>query len=90
MDDEKMMQQIMEILIKMKAEADADREERKALIEWMKAKTKANQAETKAILAATKARREKRMGANTNDDRKESTACQDVMEANREKMETNT
>jgi hypothetical protein len=56
-------------------------EEGKAFIEWMDAKTKATQAETKAILAETKARREKRMEANTNDDRKESTACQDVMEA---------
>jgi hypothetical protein len=61
-----------------KGRMDADR---KAFIEWMDAKTKATQAETKAILAETKARREKRMEANTNDDRNESTACQDVMEA---------
>jgi hypothetical protein len=61
-----------------KGRMDADR---RAFIEWMKAKTKATQAETKAILAETKARREKRMEANTNDDRNESTACEDVMEA---------
>jgi hypothetical protein len=83
-----------------KGRMDADR---RAFIEWMKAKTKATQAETKAIiaktkatqaetkaiLAATKARREKRMEANTNDDRNESTACKDVMEASTEKMEHN-
>jgi hypothetical protein len=109
-NDEKMMQKIMEILIEMKAAADADREERKAyreqmaeadrkadkgrmdadikaLIEWMDAKMKATQAETKAILAETKARREKRMEANTKDDRNESTACQDVMEVRLEDEE---
>jgi hypothetical protein len=57
-------------------------EERKSLLEWMGAKTK-------VILAETKARRDKRMEANTNDDRNESTACQDAMEANPEKMEPN-
>jgi hypothetical protein len=79
----------------MKAAAEADKEklmtkmneERRAFIEWMKAKTKANQAETKVILAAMKARREKRMEAHTNDNRNESTGCQNVMEANQEKME---
>jgi hypothetical protein len=65
-------------------------EERKAFIEWMKAKTKANQAETKAILEKTKARRDKRMEANMNDDRNKLTACQDTIEGNPEKMELNT
>jgi hypothetical protein len=46
-------------------------------------------AKTKAILAETKARRDKTMEANTNDDRDESTVCQDVMEASPEKMEPN-
>jgi hypothetical protein len=31
--------------------------------------------------------RDKRMEANTNDDREETTACRDAMEANPEKME---
>jgi hypothetical protein len=77
------LQQIMEMMEKM----DGDR---RAFIEWMKAKMKATQAETKAILAEMKARREKMMEAQTNDDRNEWTACQDVMEANPEKMEPNT
>jgi hypothetical protein len=83
-NDEKVMKKIMEMLVEMKARAAADR---KAFIEWMNAKTKTSQAETKAILAETKARREKRMEANTNDDRNESTACEDVMEARVEYVE---
>jgi hypothetical protein len=55
-------------------------EERKSVLEWMGAKTK-------TILAETKARRDKRMEANTNDNGNKSTACQDAMEANPEKIE---
>jgi hypothetical protein len=46
-------------------------------------------AKTKAILEETKARRDKRLEANTNDDRNESTACQDVLEDSPEKMGPN-
>jgi hypothetical protein len=60
--------------------AKADRQEE--LLTEIKAKTK-------DILAKTEARRDKRMEANTNDDRNESTAYQDVMEDSPEKMESN-
>jgi hypothetical protein len=63
-NDEKMMQQIMEMLTEIKTN-------------------------TKAILEETKDRRDKRLEAITNDDRNESTACQDVMEDSPEKMEPN-
>jgi hypothetical protein len=112
------MQQIVEMLAKLQASQDADREERKAdqekmaadLLARMKEDRKADQEDflermdkmyakmAKAdkqeemltdINAKTKARRDKRMEANSNDDRNEWTACQDVMEANPEKMESN-
>jgi hypothetical protein len=51
----------------------------------MNAKTEAIQADTKSIRAEMKAMQDKRMEANMNDDQKESTACQDAMEANPEK-----
>jgi hypothetical protein len=54
----------------------------------MDAKTKVIRAETKVIRAEPKAMQDKRMEANTNDDRKESTACQDAKEANPEKTVT--
>jgi hypothetical protein len=46
-------------------------------------------AETEAIQASTKAMRDKMMEANMKDDREETTACQDAMEANLKKMESN-
>jgi hypothetical protein len=67
-NDEQMMQQIMKMLVEIKAKMDA---------------------ETKAILAETKARRDKRMEANKNDDQNESTVCKDALEANPKKMEPN-
>jgi hypothetical protein len=45
-------------------------EERKTVLEWMGEKAKDIRAETKVILAETKARRDKRMEANTNNNGK--------------------
>jgi hypothetical protein len=55
----------------------------------MDTKMEAIRAETKSILAETKAMRDKRMEAYTNDNRKETTVCQDAMESNPEKMGPN-
>jgi hypothetical protein len=77
----KAKQELMARMDKMYAKmAKADKQEE--LLTEIKAKTK-------DILAETEARRDKRMEANTNDDRNESTAYQDVMEDSPEKMESN-
>jgi hypothetical protein len=98
-DKEERRKANQEFLARMKEDRKADQEDLLARMDNMYAKmAKADKqeemlteinAKTKAILADTKARRDKRLEANTNDDRNESTACEDVTEDSPEKMEPN-
>jgi transketolase len=87
----------MEFLLAIQEEMNANT---KTVLAEMKADSKAwqeeIQAETEAIQARMKAMREERMKANMDacmadikNDRQETTACQDAMEANLEKVEPN-
>jgi hypothetical protein len=92
--------QMIELLLAMQEDMKAHQArmeaDNKAWREKMRAETEAIRAETETIRARTKATRDKRMEANRDaciedikNDGKETTACQDAMEGNREKIEPN-